>query len=220
MTDRIIYALVDPRVETIFYAGKSQRGSEEPEQYINNAHRGSTQRKVKAKLRQIHLLGMRATWELLEEVPEDQSLDDAEKFWIASILATGALLANMTPGGDGVPKGTKPWNAGKKCPSIAAGAIGRKSSPQTEEHKAKRMAKAPRGENHWVNRPGGHEKAVEAQRKPSTRALKSKNVGEAKRTPEGRAANKRASVLGNISKKRKAFRRQIARYFALEMGHG
>lgn len=93
---KFIYGLIDPRDSTIFYVGQSSRGAYEPEFYIRAAHRGSTQRRVKAKLRQLSDLGMRAGWQVLEETEE---LNAAECFWISSIKAAGGKLTNMTPGG-------------------------------------------------------------------------------------------------------------------------
>lgn len=93
---KFVYALIDPRSDEIFYVGQSSRGAYEPEWYIKSAHRGSTQRKVKAKLRQIHDAGRKAEWAVLEE---SDDLNAAECFWIASIRAAGGSLTNMTPGG-------------------------------------------------------------------------------------------------------------------------
>lgn len=95
---KFIYGLIDPRDDTVFYVGQSKRGSFEPEFYIKSAHRGSTQRRVKAKLRGLYALGLKAQWCILEETDD---LDLAESFWICSILAAGGKLTNMTFGGYG-----------------------------------------------------------------------------------------------------------------------
>lgn len=115
--ETLIYALIDPRDQTIFYVGQSRRGSYEPEWYIKSAHRGSTQRKVKAKLRQIHLLGLKTEWCILEETDD---LDIAETFWICSLLATGANLTNMKFGGYGA-KSTRHPDTGKNISKARKG---------------------------------------------------------------------------------------------------
>lgn len=114
---KFIYALLDPRDETIFYVGQSRRGSYEPEWYIKSAHRGSTQRKVKAKLRQLHNLGLKAEWCVLEETDD---LDTAETFWICSLLASGAHLTNMKFGGYGA-KSTRHPDTGRNISKARKG---------------------------------------------------------------------------------------------------
>lgn len=117
MADRFVYALIDPRDETIFYVGQSSRGPYEPEWYIKSAHRGSTQRKVKSKLRSLHYLGFLADWCILEET---DNLDVAETFWICSLLAAGAKLTNMRFGGYGA-KGLRHPDTGKNISKARKG---------------------------------------------------------------------------------------------------
>lgn len=114
---KFIYGLIDPRDQTIFYVGQSSRGSYEPEWYIKSGHRGSTQRKVKSRLRQIHNLGLKTEWCILEETDQ---LDLAEGFWICSLLAAGAKLTNMKFGGYGA-KLTRHPDTGKKISAARRG---------------------------------------------------------------------------------------------------
>ncbi len=99
-TDIFVYCLIDPRDQTIFYAGKTFRGADEPLGYIKNAHSGSTSRYVKRYLRRLYNLGLEADWEILEETTLE-NLSMAETFWISSLRAAGATIMNMTDGGEG-----------------------------------------------------------------------------------------------------------------------
>ena len=152
MSDYFIYGLIDPRNRSVFYVGQSSRGSIEPEDYIRRAGSGKTTRLVKRYLRRLHLLGLKSEWEILEEIDLDH-LDDAERFWIASIRSCGAALANMTDGGEGL-KGYRlseeqrrkrsetshfryPINLGRKHPKDeierrAFSNTGKKRSPETK----------------------------------------------------------------------------------------
>lgn len=93
-----VYGLFDPRDNTLFYVGLTRRGKIEPEGYVKAAHRGSTTQKVRRHLRHLHKIGVTAYWDILEECADD-TVDDAERFWIASMRACGAILMNVKDGG-------------------------------------------------------------------------------------------------------------------------
>lgn len=95
-----VYGLIDPRDQTIFYVGLTRRGAVEPGGYVRYAHRGSTTQKVRRYLRRLFKLGVKAEWTVLEECLETH-LADAERFWIASLRAAGAILMNVKDGGEG-----------------------------------------------------------------------------------------------------------------------
>lgn len=102
-----IFGLVDPRTESIFYAGQTGRGHTEPEGYIVFGHTRKKNSKVYCKLKSLHSKGLEASWIVLEDVRSELDLDDAEKFWIASFRAAGAMLTNFADGGRSGNRGVK-----------------------------------------------------------------------------------------------------------------
>ncbi len=143
-----IFGLFDPRDQTCFYVGLTRRGKAEPEGYIKSAHRGLTAQKVRRYLRHLFKLGFRASWDILEETT-NEALEDAERFWIASFRAAGAILMNVKDGGekggrgyrhtDAMKQGESRRHKGKIITQEHRDAISSKLTgiPLTEEHKQK-----------------------------------------------------------------------------------
>src|SRR5574337_1080491 len=98
MSQQFIYGLEDPRDGTVFYVGQTTVGAREPLGYIRHGHKGRLSRKICRHLRHLWKRGIVPTWSILEEVPEE-SLNDAELFWIGSLRSAGAILMNVADGG-------------------------------------------------------------------------------------------------------------------------
>lgn len=140
----LIYGLIDPRTNELKYIGKSTSGLERPKAH----NKANLLRKYKSKknswILSLKSTGLKPIIEVIEEFDSESPLNDAERFWIASIKATGADLLNMTDGGDGLSHGFVMSAETKQKMSIAQkkrgtnGLIGYK---QTESHKRAISAK-------------------------------------------------------------------------------
>lgn len=97
----IIYVLVDPRTDCIRYVGQSVNPRARLKAHCSEAKR-EQHRRARWILGLLNI-GLRPEVVVIEEVAADQA-DDAERFWIASLLAAGAKLVNTDAGG-----GTIPW---------------------------------------------------------------------------------------------------------------
>ena len=171
MGDCFIYGLIDPRDGSIFYVGQTSRGSIEPEGYIKTAHRFPTRRPLRRYLRRIYNLGLTAHWEILEEVDENQ-LNDAEKFWIASLRASGAILSNRADGG--------PTNKGYRW--------------TVEQKENQRIVQAAAN-----SRPEVIANKIAAQNRPDVKARASEKQREVQNRPEIKA-KRSASLKASHSK--------------------
>jgi hypothetical protein len=96
----IVYGLCDPQTNTLEYIGKSCSGLKRPNQHFSNTE---LNRKCKKSswVKSILAKGLVPTIEILEVCENAETLSDAEIFWIANILASGASLRNMSKGGNG-----------------------------------------------------------------------------------------------------------------------
>jgi hypothetical protein len=99
----IVYGLVDPRDGQLRYVGKSCSGKRRARQHANPSR---SIRDFTYKGNWVNGLvaaGLRPEVEVLEFVGDAQSLDEAERFWIAYYRGLGCRLTNLTDGGDGTP---------------------------------------------------------------------------------------------------------------------
>ena len=147
-----IYALIDPRYETVRYVGWTMNPARRLRAHCASAER--TQSHKGHWLRSLLAAGLRPTMSIVED-GEGDGWQIAERKWIAHYRSAGARLTNATNGGDGalgcIPgaavraKMSSAHKGRKQTPeSIAktrAGLLGRKQSP---EHLA-RLSAARKG---------------------------------------------------------------------------
>ena len=131
----LIYGLIDPRTGELRYVGKSSSGLKRPKDHWKPSILNKQPTKAINWIKSLISKGMLPQIEILEELDSSLLLNDSEKFWIASVKATGAELLNMTNGGDGQSNG---W-----CPSAEVRIKMARSRPngligykQEESHKA------------------------------------------------------------------------------------
>lgn len=121
----IVYGLVDPRSDELRYVGKSTSGLIRPRSHFCPSN--LTERTHKGHwVKSLVTVGLRPQIVILEEVPEDASLNEAEEFFIAYFRFLGCRLTNATKGGDGA-RGVKRSEASRAKQSAAT--LGRKKSP-------------------------------------------------------------------------------------------
>jgi hypothetical protein len=100
----LIYGLLDPRTHELRYVGKSSNGLKRAHSHaragtLNNKNNRTRCRNwVKSLVNQ----GLKPRVEILEECPPERA-GAFERFWIASVRATGAELLNHADGGEGAP---------------------------------------------------------------------------------------------------------------------
>lgn len=98
MPSRYIYALLDPRDQSVRYVGQTSKAlPARLKTHIKDCRTVKNHRACWVK----HLvsLDLKPAMFLLEEVP-GEFWQEAERFWIAHFAATGARLTNSTNGGD------------------------------------------------------------------------------------------------------------------------
>ncbi len=104
MVKFLIYGLFDPRTEELRYVGKSCSGLERPRQHIKprllkaRTHKNSWLKSLLSE-------GLRPEIDVLEEHAGPETLNEAERFFIAYFRGIGCRLTNGTDGGDGVSAG-------------------------------------------------------------------------------------------------------------------
>jgi hypothetical protein len=97
MTSRyLIYALVDPRDGQWRYIGKSVNWLARPYAHYSERRRCAPKDQW---VRCLEELGLFYEVEVLEYLPSEQGLDEAEREWIAAARRVGAPLTNLTAGG-------------------------------------------------------------------------------------------------------------------------
>lgn len=97
----LIYGLVDPRTCNIRYVGKSTRGLKRPRKHSTPSALKRNHTRCGNWIRSLKNQGLQYVIIVLEECPSNDTLSDLERFWIASIRATGADLLNHQDGGQG-----------------------------------------------------------------------------------------------------------------------
>lgn len=96
--------LKDPRDGTVRYVGKTSVSLRQRLQsHTSNALVKNLQTHVSAWIRLIHALGLVPGIELLETVQHGDDWASRERHWIAWNKASGAVLTNLTTGGEGTP---------------------------------------------------------------------------------------------------------------------
>jgi group I intron endonuclease len=93
-----IYALCDPRTDDVRYVGKSNDPEKRLRDHLQcrstNVHKDRWLSKLKSQ-------GQKPLLRVLEEC-DRSDWKDCERFWIATLLESGAALLNLTDGGDGI----------------------------------------------------------------------------------------------------------------------
>jgi len=100
----IIYALIDPRYNTVRYIGKSSSGLTRPRDHERLAQKGRgayNLRHCYNWIRQLQGLELRYEVVVLEEVEVADQLNARERWWIKFARAWGYDLTNLTDGGEG-----------------------------------------------------------------------------------------------------------------------
>lgn len=96
----IIYGLIDPRNNQLRYIGKTKDCVSRLKSHIRFAKKQKFTH-CHVWLRQVMKENKLPELCVIEEVPENQSWQDAEKFWISYWKYLGANLTNIREGGDG-----------------------------------------------------------------------------------------------------------------------
>lgn len=95
-----IYTLAHPITDEVRYVGKTSRFKIRAKSHFatnENTPKG-------AWIKSLRKQGLTPKIEVLEEVDES-AWQESERFWIEYLRHLGCKLTNLTPGGDGVPKG-------------------------------------------------------------------------------------------------------------------
>lgn len=93
-----IYALCDPKTNSIRYIGKSIRPKE---RYTNHLNDNSKTHKVNW-INSLKSKGLKPTMIILQTLAENEDWQQAERDWIKRAKENGWNLVNSTDGGDGV----------------------------------------------------------------------------------------------------------------------
>lgn len=135
----LIYGLIDPRTHFIRYIGQSSRGLNRPKMHRYKPATDQTHcaRWVRS-LQRLHL-----EYEVtVLEMCTAESLDDAERWWIAYGRCTGWPLTNWLDGGEGASCGDKnPMANPVYRQKVSAAHRGRKHSPEAR----RRMSAGSKG---------------------------------------------------------------------------
>lgn len=119
----IIYGLTDPTTGELRYIGRSSSGFRRPRSHWEDSKTIGRHDPCHAWIRALLVKGLTPSIEVLEEVVDSQrvhdELNELERFWIASVRASGGLLKNVTDGGDSFPdtRREKNWMFGRTHPS-------------------------------------------------------------------------------------------------------
>lgn len=118
-----IYALVDPRDGAVRYVGKAENVAQRLRLHLSEARKPTSQTHKSRWLRALMSADLRPIIRALE-VPAGQSWVEAERRHIGEQKALGAVLLNLTEGGEGLPP------AALTPEAIAKAAEARKNSPR------------------------------------------------------------------------------------------
>lgn len=103
-----IYSLIDPITNEIKYIGKADKPFK---RYKSHIRIKNTKKRKDAWIKSLLDQGLKPKVEIIDEIPETE-WKFWEKYWISQFLTWGFNLYNLTEGGEGVKKGTAPWNKG------------------------------------------------------------------------------------------------------------
>lgn len=95
----VIYGLVDPRTGCLRYIGKTGNLSKRRSKHMRVKPHERSLRAI--WLRELAADGVSPELILLEDIASQPDAEVAERFWISSLRAAGAILANQTAGGTG-----------------------------------------------------------------------------------------------------------------------
>lgn len=149
-----VYALKDPRDQSVCYIGKSCGGLEVARRHVwPSSLRISHNPRKNAWIEELKALGLQYQIEILEEFTSGEGVGMAEREWIAQAWRLGAPLFNLTEGGENEP-GRK--HSQETIAKIAATKTGRTLS---DEHR-KNISKS--GMALWQS-SGFRERAIAAR---------------------------------------------------------
>jgi len=138
----IIYALIDPRYNTVRYIGKSSRGLDRPYEHAKLAATRDPRYDLKycyRWVRSLQRLGLEYEVIVLEEVDCSDWLNVHEKWWIAFARAWDCRLTNLTDGGEGM-LGYRHTQATRTKMSASAIVIGARPDVKAKRSAAARAA--------------------------------------------------------------------------------
>ena len=129
--DFLIYGLVDPITGQLRYIGRSCSGLRRPRRHTipselakDQTHKGRWLRSLDTARPQIVVI---------QQLPDSELLNEAERFWIAYFRQLGCPLTNLTDGGEG----TAGINKGRKRPDLVSLNRSRAGRPLSDSHKLK-----------------------------------------------------------------------------------
>ena len=126
-----IYTLIDPRDNQIRYVGKTDNPERRLASHLIEKYKSHRTNWVQGLIAR----GLKPIMVIIEEVPEGQSWEDRERYWIAYHRSLGCKLTNMTDGGDQGPdctgKNLVKSEAARR--NIAAMLVKRNKSPEMRE---------------------------------------------------------------------------------------
>jgi len=105
-----IYILIDPVTKEVRYVGKTTNIKKRFNKHLNESRKSTTSHK-KAWIKSLLKKNLKPEMEIIDVVNNDE-WKFWERYWIEQMIAWGFKLTNETIGGDGVNKGTVPWNKG------------------------------------------------------------------------------------------------------------
>lgn len=122
-----IYGLFDPHGELRYIGQTTQRLSDRLR--CHRSRPGSKSQSYHARwLRKLQRMGYRPKIRLIQILPDERSLNEAEIYWIAHFKMLGCNLTNATLGGEGTRGPHKPFSEEAKK-NMSIGQKGKKYSP-------------------------------------------------------------------------------------------
>ncbi len=106
----IIYILIDPETNEVRYVGKTTNLKKRLNRHLNESKKSTSSHK-KAWIKGLLKKGLEPQIQIIDEVKGDE-WRFWEKYWIEQMKSWEFNLTNETDGGDGVDKGSTPWNKG------------------------------------------------------------------------------------------------------------
>lgn len=105
----MIYGLVDPMTNELRYIGKSSRGLKRPLEHAKHARKSSNPRSHLYRwIKKLQAFGHDPEIISIEDGhPDEDDLNEAERFFISYFRSIGSRLTNATLGGDGIDSDTR-----------------------------------------------------------------------------------------------------------------